>query len=101
MGRLWGAIPSAASQPGTPVLPPSKKKSASRFSLAGLRSALEGVEAQVLGEGDLVSGEVFKVEQGQGPLDEQLGPWRFGEDGVDAMEVRSVVLFSTIWAREN
>ena len=55
----------------------------------------------MLGEGDLVSGEVFKVEQGQGPLDEQLGPWRFGEDGVDAMEVRSVVLFSTIWAREN
>ncbi|KAK4699146.1 hypothetical protein P7C70_g7119, partial [Phenoliferia sp. Uapishka_3] len=105
VGRMWGAMPSITpsaseqnSRPGTPTRGNSiltttgekKKEKKSRFSLASLRTALEGVEKEpTLGAGDLVSGKEFedsvKVE-GAAEVDRLLGPWRFGKEGVDAME---------------
>lgn len=76
-----------------------KKKALSRFSLANfLPSAIGGArgeegEEEYLHEGDLVLGDKLKFLEaetsgnGDRKVEEQLGPWRFGEDGVDALEV--------------
>ncbi|KAM0750174.1 DUF1769-domain-containing protein [Meredithblackwellia eburnea MCA 4105] len=89
--RLWGAIPVSRSDSPAPAAPaPTKAKS--RFSLATLTGrGGSSTPAHVLGEGDLVSGESFKnsligTQMEGNSVEALLGPWRFGKDGVDAME---------------
>lgn len=69
-----------------------KKPSKSRFSLATLLGG--GKEEEYLHKGDLIRGNrLLGVQMGEGSsadeVEMQLGPWRFGEPGVDALEVRS------------
>lgn len=82
------------SRPATPTSPtaPTHKKKASRFSLATLLGALEK-EAEVhLHKGDLITADQLStVAQsseigGDEAVLKELGPWRFGEDAVDAIE---------------
>lgn len=70
-------------------------KKPGRFSLATLRNALDmrSVVPDEIHAGDLITGDQVKLdiktEGGESsPLDEELGPWRFGEEGVDVLEVR-------------
>ncbi|KAK4701432.1 hypothetical protein P7C70_g4800, partial [Phenoliferia sp. Uapishka_3] len=74
---------------------PVKEKHASKFSLAGLKAALDSNDGPdtTLQPGDLVSGSEFLLKddglEGGNDGDEVerlLGPWKFGASGVNAME---------------
>ncbi|KAI5475989.1 DUF1769 family protein [Pseudohyphozyma bogoriensis] len=93
--RFWGGIPSdGKGGNGSGINTPVKKASGSRFSLATLTRALGGDSgAEELHEGDLVTGDMLNLAStaagGSGSPDaveSELGPWRYGEDGVDALE---------------
>ncbi|GAA5892356.1 hypothetical protein JCM6882_003649 [Rhodosporidiobolus microsporus] len=104
----WGApIPRAEdSESSSAVATPSKKKkSSSRFSLSSLVSALDRETKPAGGGHDhlLMADQLVKAEEapvkasGEGEkaqggykaresLARELGPWRFGDEGVDAAE---------------
>lgn len=81
------------------------KPKKSRFSLATLRSVLERtVDVEVLHVGDLQTGNNIKQDErgakaGSDALDAQLGPWRFGEEGVDVLEDSTFVFLDPTHSR--
>lgn len=81
------------------------KPKKSRFSLATLRSVLERtVDVEELYVGDLTTGDHVKQDErgakaGSDALDAQLGPWRFGEEGVDVLEDSTFIFLDPSHAR--
>ncbi|GAA5821816.1 hypothetical protein JCM11251_001039 [Rhodosporidiobolus azoricus] len=98
----WGApVPRSEDSDSSATATPKKKKGGSRFSLSSLVSALEkdtkskGEHDHLLMADQLVhaenlsrtvapaTGEAYKANDN---LVRELGPWRFGNEGVDAAE---------------
>lgn len=98
-GALWGApIPASLGEEKV------KKPSKSRFSLATLLGG--GKEEEYLHKGDLIRGNrLLGVQRGEGTsadeVEMELGPWRFGEPGVDALEVRPFTSLPSRYINEN